>query len=248
MFKVKTLKRKNMKKTQKGFTHVEALLLIVIVGIIVAVGWYVWHSVSNANKSLNSADNTKLSVSTKKKTSSQSPANSTSSSSNKVAAVTPPSIPAPIVSSNPAYVTTTPTVVNNYVTINEWKVKFKHSGTITIMYAHDSHDKNSRAAFFSSTQLAAKNKACKAEFYPAGYIVRYKGAEHVYNDEGTDSGKSAEQYAADLTKSSVTFAHVGEYYYFYHGPKGKCADIVGDLQDQTAAVIQSMLQNLVAAE
>jgi uncharacterized protein (UPF0333 family) len=46
-------------KNQKGFSHVETLLLAVILVIIVTVGWYVWHSVSEANKSLSNADSTK---------------------------------------------------------------------------------------------------------------------------------------------------------------------------------------------
>jgi type II secretory pathway pseudopilin PulG len=43
-------------KNQKGFSHVEVILLTVIVGIILVVGWYVWHSVSQANKNLSSAN------------------------------------------------------------------------------------------------------------------------------------------------------------------------------------------------
>jgi type II secretory pathway pseudopilin PulG len=46
-----------MKKNQKGFSHVETLLLLVIVGIIAGVGWYVWNANSQTNKNLDSAVN-----------------------------------------------------------------------------------------------------------------------------------------------------------------------------------------------
>lgn len=46
-----------MRKNQNGFSVLEGLLLIVILGLIGFVGWYVWRASQNANKSLdNSAD------------------------------------------------------------------------------------------------------------------------------------------------------------------------------------------------
>jgi type II secretory pathway pseudopilin PulG len=235
-------------KNQKGFSHVEVLLLTIIVGIIAAVGWYVWHSVSQADKSLSSADSTTNAAPSKKNTSKQTSSSSVTSPATAKTVSPASPVPASIVSPAPTYVTTTPTVINNYITINDWNIKFKHSGSITIMYAHDSHDKNHRSIFFSSFQLLSKNKACKAEFYPGGYIVRYKGPEHVYGDDDKDSGKTAEQYSQDLAKSSVAFGHVGDYFYFYHGPKGKCADLkeIQDLQNQTVDAVKAFLLSLQA--
>jgi hypothetical protein len=232
-------------KNQSGFSHVETLLLSVILIIIVAVGWYVWHSVSEANKNLSSADSTTNASPSKKKVSTSSP--STSKAPKNAKPITPASpVPSSIVSSTPSYVTTTPTVVNNYITINEWKVKFKYSGAITIMYAHDSNDKSSHALFFGSSQLAAKNKACKAEFYPAGYIVRFKGDEHALDAKGSDTGKSAKDYAAGNTEQ---FKQIGDYYYFYRGPAGKCAELkeIQDLQNQTSDDVKAFFQSLEAA-
>jgi type II secretory pathway pseudopilin PulG len=235
-----------MKKNQKGFSHVEVLLLTIIVGIIVAVGWYVWHSVSQANKNLSSADGT-TNAAPSKKNSKQSTTNTVSGSPSKAATITPAAVPAAFVSSNPSYTTTTPTVVNNYITINEWKVKFKHNGVITIMYAHDANDKSSHAMFFSSTQIAGKNKACKAEFYPAGYIARFKSDEHVLDSKGSDTGKAAKDY---VVGNSEQYKQVGDYYYFYRGPVGKCAELkeVEDLQNQTAGAVKAFLQSLEAVQ
>jgi cytoskeletal protein RodZ len=237
-----------MKKSQnqEGFAHLEKLLLGVIVLIIVGVGWYVWHSVSQANKNLNSAANTNNANPTKKKT--QSSTNPISNPPTKVSTITPPSIPAAIVSATPNYQTTTPAVVNNFVTINEWNVKFKHNGTITIMYAHDANDKGAHAIFFTSSQLTAKNKACKAEIYPAGYIVRFKANEHVADAKGNNSGKLPKDYIA--TNTNEQYKQIGDYYYFYRGPVAKCSQLkeLQDLQDQTADTVKAFLQSLEAAQ
>jgi uncharacterized protein (UPF0333 family) len=237
-----------MKKSsnQEGFAHLEKLLLGVIVLIIVGVGWYVMHSVSQANKNLSSADNT-TNAAIKKTKNPQTSAKPVNKPQSKVSPIAASPIPAAIVSSSPTYVTATPAVVNNYITIKEWNVRFKHNGTITIMYAHDSNDKSAHAAFFSSTQLYSKNKACKAEIYPAGYIIRFKSDEHVIDTKGKDSGKAAKDYVA--TNTDDKYKQIGDYYYFYRGPVSKCSEIkeLQDLQDQTTAAVQAFLQSLEAS-
>jgi type II secretory pathway pseudopilin PulG len=47
-----------MARNQKGFTAVEALLIMIIVAMLGGVGWYVWHSQRTANKNLDDASNT----------------------------------------------------------------------------------------------------------------------------------------------------------------------------------------------
>jgi type II secretory pathway pseudopilin PulG len=233
-----------MKKihNQKGFSHIETLLLTVILVIITGVGWYVWHSVSQANKNLNSAANTNNAAITKKKTTQTS----TATPPAKASPITTHTIPAAIVSATPNYQTTTPTVTNNYITINEWNVRFKHSGTITIMYAHDANDKSAHAAFFTSSQLAAKNNACKAEVYPAGYIIRFKSDEHVVDAKGNDSAKVPKDYIA--ANASDQYKQIGDYYYFYRGPVAKCSQLkeLQDLQNQTADAVKAFLLSLEA--
>lgn len=54
-------------KSQAGFSAVEVVLLIVIVGVIGFVGWYVYHAKQNSDTVLNSAAHTSAS-STKSKT------------------------------------------------------------------------------------------------------------------------------------------------------------------------------------
>lgn len=58
-----------MKKLQSGFTVVEGLLILVIVGLLGGTGWYVWSSNKQVNKNLDSATNTSQSSPTAKKAS-----------------------------------------------------------------------------------------------------------------------------------------------------------------------------------
>jgi uncharacterized protein (UPF0333 family) len=228
MLKLSISKKDNMHKNQKGFAHIESLLLLIIVVIITGIGWYVWHAQSQANKSLADADNASNSIISSKKKK-QSSSNGTSSTQASPTALA--QIPTSVLSANPSLVTITPNVVNNYITINEWNVRFKQTGVITITYAHDDNDKNHLAAFFSSTQLASKDRACKAEFYPAGFISRVKVADL--------SGK---------LPSKDLYKQVGDYFYFYQGPKAKCSELkeIQDLQNQTADAVKAFLQSLEA--
>jgi hypothetical protein len=51
-----------MNKNQKGLAAVQAVLIVVIIGILVGVGWYVWNANKQADKNLKSADATAQSV------------------------------------------------------------------------------------------------------------------------------------------------------------------------------------------
>jgi Tfp pilus assembly protein PilV len=45
-----------MRRNQQGFSVVEGLLILVIVGILGFTGWFVWHARQTADKTLSSAD------------------------------------------------------------------------------------------------------------------------------------------------------------------------------------------------
>lgn len=45
-----------MKKNQKGFSAVEGLLILIIVGLVGFIGWYVYHTKNNTEATLNQAD------------------------------------------------------------------------------------------------------------------------------------------------------------------------------------------------
>lgn len=53
-----------MNKRQNGFSAIEGLLILVIVGILGFTGWYVWRSKNTTDKTLNAASNTSQSSTT----------------------------------------------------------------------------------------------------------------------------------------------------------------------------------------
>ena len=57
-----------MRSSQKGFSVVEALLLLLATGIIAGTGWYVWNSSDEASKTLDTAASQKLATGIKKTT------------------------------------------------------------------------------------------------------------------------------------------------------------------------------------
>jgi hypothetical protein len=66
-----------MKKNQEGFSVVEGLLIVVIVGMLGGVGWYVWHSQQQVDKTYSQTSNSSVApkkVSAQPKTQSTSPA------------------------------------------------------------------------------------------------------------------------------------------------------------------------------
>jgi hypothetical protein len=56
-----------MKKSQRGFSAVEALLIVIIIGMLGGVGWYVWHSQKQVDKTYSQTANSSVSPKTKAK-------------------------------------------------------------------------------------------------------------------------------------------------------------------------------------
>lgn len=59
-----------MNKTQNGFAIIESLLILIIIAIIGGTGYYVWHSKSQTDKTLDNASNSNSVVSPAKSTNS----------------------------------------------------------------------------------------------------------------------------------------------------------------------------------
>jgi hypothetical protein len=49
-----------MKRPQNGFSAVEALLIVIIVGMLGGVGWYVWHSQAQVDKTYSQTANSSM--------------------------------------------------------------------------------------------------------------------------------------------------------------------------------------------
>lgn len=59
-------------KNTRGFTLIEGLLILVIVGLLGGTGWYVWHSKNNVDKSLTAVNTSSSTQSVNKNTSKHS--------------------------------------------------------------------------------------------------------------------------------------------------------------------------------
>jgi prepilin-type N-terminal cleavage/methylation domain-containing protein len=248
-----------MKKAQNGFTVIEIILAVVLVGSIAGVGWYVYRANVNANNSLNSAYNHQGSGNPTIKTFDQCKKTKGSkllqtyplicqmasgkqfvqnAGNNVVIPDTPHS-----------YTTVTPKITNGYFVIKEWGVRAKHSGNLTLQYAFDNTDTIHANAYFGSTQLAGVVKdECTADEGAAGAINRGKPTDHYIYADGSDTGKTLAQEAADEAKGSQTpyIRQVGNYVYTITGPQGKCAepDAADVLQGQTKVAVGSIFKNL----
>ncbi len=65
-----------MQRTKEnGFSPIETILVLVIVGMVSFIGWYVYHARNNANKDLNSAASTSQSLTPASKEASSAAAN-----------------------------------------------------------------------------------------------------------------------------------------------------------------------------
>jgi uncharacterized protein (UPF0333 family) len=89
----------------KGFSTIEGLLILVIVLILGGVGWYVWHSKNETDKTLSQANNVSKNEPVTKKQSITSPQTSKSYG---------PSITSKIVNFNTASDSLKAALVNNY--------------------------------------------------------------------------------------------------------------------------------------
>ncbi|MGC1177422.1 MAG: hypothetical protein WA843_05110 [Candidatus Saccharimonadales bacterium] len=65
---------KRTKSNQKGFSLVEGLLIVIAVALIAFVGYYVWHSQKEANKTLNAASKSSQATTPKADTKPTTPA------------------------------------------------------------------------------------------------------------------------------------------------------------------------------
>lgn len=76
-------------------------------------------------------------------------------------------------------------------------------------------------AQFSTQELKDADPACSVDQTPAaGLIVRALATDHLYLDDGSDSGQTVQQ---SITSGVIKkYTKVGDYYYFYQHPQGVC--------------------------
>ncbi len=137
--------------------------------------------------------------------------------------------------------TSNDTAAQKFVTIKEWNVRAPYNGKLTL-----ESSVSGNVASFSSSELDASGTQCKSEANFGGSIIRYQATDAYLNEDGSDSGKTAAQYAATL--KSPTYGRVGTEYYFYTAPQAACGDTQSskDLQAQTKGAVEGLMSKLQA--
>lgn len=119
-----------------------------------------------------------------------------------------------------------PASKTKYLSIKEWGVQAPVTNGDTLTYKFDS---GSQATAMIISQKLSQNYDCKT--YGAGGISRYKGTDPA-SDSGltAKSGQTVAQYAQT---ASLTYKHLGDYYYFFDHDQAACGNITAGTNNPT---------------
>lgn len=151
------------KHTEKGFSTVELLLIIVMVGLISGVGYFVYHSTKNTNKTYAGTTN---SAANGGKGGGGNSNPHTGPAKTEVFLILEWKVSAAI-----------PTPPEQAALI-QYKIA-------------DGNPEG--AQFTTQELVDLDKNNCSADSQPAGTIFRAKATDHFYLDDGSDSGKSVQQ-------------------------------------------------------
>lgn len=134
-----------------------------------------------------------------------------------------------------------------YVTIPEWNIKAAYSGSLHIEHKYEPplNASDPSVVWFSSEELDATGEVCASKIEYGGWIFRYSKNQHYIYEDGSDSGKTAAQEAAEPDLKNVM--HIDDYYYFYNHPQSACGDNA-DVQEQTINAVTSLLSKFQSAD
>jgi hypothetical protein len=215
------------KLNQKGFSAVEAILILVIVALVGGTGYFVYHSNRSANATLNSAikDNSSASnasIGGKGGAQAAGAAGDTHQAKTEV-----------------------------YL-IPEWKLAADvpapqgcQSASSCLYDYTIATDSQPVAAKFTSQDLISLDKDnCSADNAPGGMIARALGTDPFYLSDGTQSDKTVAQTL--VQGSNKPYKKIGDYYYWYVHAQAACSDSgkAQSLQNAAAAFVQSVIVNL----
>jgi len=212
---------KHAKSNHKGFAAIEAVLILVAVAIIGGTGYYVYHANKKATSTYNSASKTASAG-----TNSQPNGGKGGGGPNTGPAKT------------------------EIFLIPEWKLSAEipappeQAGLIQYKITQQN---GQETAQFSTQELKDADPACAVDQTPAaGFILRAKATDHLYLDDGTDSGQTIQKsIASGVIKS---YKKVSNYYYIYQHPQGLCgaSPTIPQLQQAAVKSVQSIAAKLTA--
>jgi hypothetical protein len=200
-----------MHRREQGFSVVETVLVLVVLGLLGFTGWFVWHSKQAADKSLNSANKTSQG---KVQASAVKDFEACKKAAGSMMQETYPEVC--VTKDGKRF--TDPSQSLNYLVIKEWKVKIPLGANIIDAYYYISPDLPS-AAYLSLGSL--KNTDCRASSTSLAGISRI-----VSTEINESTGRTVISEHPDAVK-------VGDYYYFAGYPQAGCdtspASIPGDV-------------------
>jgi hypothetical protein len=135
--------------------------------------------------------------------------------------------------------TQTTQTATQYMDITQWGVRAPYSGSLKLSYGLDG-----QTAAFSSDQLTALSSDCVGR---GGFIMRWASTDKVTNGIPADANTpTAATYFASADPSSVTYAHVGNYYYMFQHDMAACGDpnSTASLQSQTNDAVKALVSDL----
>jgi hypothetical protein len=132
-----------------------------------------------------------------------------------------------------------------YFTITQWGIKAPYNGNLSLEYSIASSNGQTYAQL-SSSQLDASDPECQSDGNDGGIITRYSSTDTVQNQDGTDSGLTPAQYFSKYDISPSTYAHVGDYYYWYSHPQSACGSSQAseNIQTQTDNAFKAIVPEL----
>jgi len=185
---------------ERGTGLVEALLVLVVVGLIGFTGWYVWQSKNSVDATLSNVNQGAVAKVTPKIKSFE---DCKASAGSKLLQTSPEQC---VTASGQKF---TAVSTQQYLTVKEWGIRFKLTSEIADAY-YNRKDNNPNNVYLSVNTF--KGTDCSAESVSEGAIFRFTAS-----DKNEMSGNL---YTKDLPNA----AHVGSYYYGYIHQQSGCSD------------------------
>jgi hypothetical protein len=209
-------------------------LIVIIVLLVGFIGYYIWHSNQQTDKTLSTAKTTAV----------------TSFADCKKAAgsILQESYPEKCVTKDgKSFTDPLASPVTSYLTIKEWGVRAPFSGTPHLEYEYTAPDSDGVSnVHFSSSELDAFGGICQSGKNYGGAIVRYP-ADAEFQLEAEGSGQTAAAYIPAHYGSN--YSKVGNYYFVYASPQAACGDNQAalDAQDEATAAVRTLANTIEAA-
>ena len=204
-----------MKTNQEGFSAVEAILIILIVGIISFAGWFVWNSQKQTSKTIDESNKSSSAATSTKKT---TVSNATASSSTVQGTV-------------------------NYVDVKDWGVKIPLSeGIKSISFKYDTSRTFFPGDVIVITSITDSSGKEFKPFVSNG-VINEQNVDAICTTYGLGRSTNSSEINATTGLPYDQASHVGNYYYYNAHPSGgSCGQ--SDAATKATDATKAMFKNL----